>query len=109
MALKLDVYNIIKGPIVSDKAYKLNRNFNQLVLEVHMQANKALVKQALEKLFDVKVEKIRILIKKYSVGGKIQKKYIARLSIKREKRAFVTLKEGYSLDLFEQIEVPTKK
>ncbi len=35
MALKLDKYDIIKGPIISDKAYKLNRKLNQLVVKVH--------------------------------------------------------------------------
>lgn len=109
MALKLDKYNIIKGPIISDKAYKLNRGLNQLVLEVHPEANKILVKQALEKLFNVKVKKVRMLISKYTVGNRIQKRYKARPSVKKEKRAFITLAEGYSLDLFEQMGAPAKE
>jgi len=109
MALKLDIYNIIKGPIISDKAYKLNKGLNQLVLEVHPKANKILVKQALEKLFNVKVKKVRMLISKYTVSGRMQRRYIAHPSIKKEKRAFITLAEGYSLDLFEQMGASAKE
>ena len=46
----IKIYDIIKGPIVTNKAYKINSSFNKLVLEVHMHANKPLVKEALEKL-----------------------------------------------------------
>jgi large subunit ribosomal protein L23 len=102
MALKLTMYDIIKGPVISDKAYKLNRLHNQLVLKVHIDATQPMIKQALEKLFDVKVKKVRTLIAKYTTGGAMSRRRVARPTIHREKRAIITLAEGYALNLFEQ-------
>lgn len=97
--MALSIYDIIVGPVISDKAYKLNKLNNKLVLKVHPHANKPAVKEALEKLFNVKVEKIGIVVRK----GK--NKMLRRGQIttgKLRKIAFITLKEGYSLDLFSQ-------
>ena len=96
--MDLSVYQIIKGPIVSDKAYKLNSNLKKLVLNVHPASNKPMIAEALEKLFDVKVKSIRIIVRK----GKIRK--VKRRIIKKamSKRAIITLKEGYSLDSISQ-------
>lgn len=100
--MKLTRYDVIKGPIISDKAYKLNRSKNQLVLRVHTEANKPMIKDAIEQLFNVKVDEIRTLIRKKSKKGAAQKRYNASPKIKREKVAYVTLAEGYSLNLFDQ-------
>ena len=62
--MDITIYDIIKGPVITDKAYKINSQLKQLIIHVHMNANKPLVKEALEKLFNVKVEKIRITIRK---------------------------------------------
>lgn len=102
MAAKLTHYDVIQGPVISDKAYKLNQQQKQLVLQVHPHANKPMIKDAIEKLFNVKVKDIRTLLKKKSTGRATQKRYNASPSIKRKKVAYVTLAEGYSLNLFEQ-------
>lgn len=98
MALKLSVYQIIKGPVISDKAYNLNQRLKKLVIEVHPQATKIEIKQALERLFQVKVEKVNTLRRK----GKVRRVKRILHSQATEKRVMVTLKEGYSLDLFDQ-------
>ena len=100
--MALTIYDIIKKPLISDKAYKLNKTLNQLVLIVHVDATKPMVKQAIEQLFNVKVKAVRTHILKYTNTGSIKRKKIARPKIKREKQAVITLAEGYSLDLFEQ-------
>ena len=105
MALKLTIYDIIKGPIVSDKAYKLNKLNNQLMLEVHIDATRPMIKQALEQLFNVKVKNVRTAIAKYTAGGLNRKKKVAHPKIKRMKKAFITLADGYVLDFFEQVGV----
>ena len=99
---KLTKYNIIKGPVISDKAYKLNRTQDQLVLRVHPEANKPLIKDAIEKLFNVKVKKLRTLIQKKSQLRSTSKRYNSTPRLSKEKVAYVTLAEGYSLNLFEQ-------
>jgi large subunit ribosomal protein L23 len=100
--MKLTRYDIIKGPVISDKAYKLNRDKNRLKLRVHNEANKAMIKDAIEKLFNVKVEKVRTLIRKKTKNRATQMRYDASPKIEKEKRAYVTLAEGYSLNLFDQ-------
>ncbi len=102
--MELTVYDIIKGPVISDKAYKLNKTEGQLVLAVHVDATRPMIKKAIEKLFDVKIKSLRTHIVKYSVGGAMQRKRLAQPKVKKEKRAMVTLAEGYSLNLFEQAE-----
>ncbi len=104
--MKLTRYDIIKGPLISDKAYKLNRVKNQLVLRVHIAANKPMIKEAIEKLFKVKVKEIRTLIRKKSKTRATQKRYDASAKIKKEKVAYVTLAKGHSLNLFDQAGAP---
>ena len=62
--MDLTIYDVIQGPVISDKAYKLNKKFKKLVLRVHPHANKTLVADALQKLFNVKVDSVAILIRK---------------------------------------------
>jgi ribosomal protein L23 len=107
MALKLTIYDIVKGPVVSDKAYKLNRNLNQLMIEVDVRANKAMVKDALEKIFDVKISRIRTAIRKDGTARVMSKRYNARPTISKRKIAYVSLAEGYTLNMFEQTGAPT--
>ncbi|KKP35764.1 MAG: 50S ribosomal protein L23 [candidate division TM6 bacterium GW2011_GWF2_32_72] len=94
--MDLTIYNVIKGPVLSDKAYKINQNLKKLVLNVHPAANKPMVAEAIEKLFDVKVDNVRIMVRK----GKNRMVGRRPVTGKTVKRAIVTLKEGYSLDIF---------
>jgi large subunit ribosomal protein L23 len=97
--MALTIFDIIVGPVISDKAYKLNKRVNKLVLKVHPAANKPLIKEALQKLFNVKVESIGIIVRK----GKVRKLRGGLTTTGTlSKKAVVTLKEGYSLDLLTQ-------
>jgi len=98
--MELTVYDVILGPVVSYKAYKLNQKLKKLVLKIHPQANKTLVAEALRKLFNVQVESVAVLIRKGK--SKRIRKTNTKTSGSLEKRAIVTLAEGYSLDLFSQ-------
>jgi len=95
--MELSIYDIIQGPVVSDKAYQQNQKLQKLVLEVHMHANKPLVQEAVEKLFGVQVLKVAILIRK---GKRRMTKSRIVTQDKTCKRAIVTLKSGYSINLF---------
>ena len=96
--MDISIYDIIKKPLLSEKAQKVNRESGKLVLEVHAHANKPLIKSALKKLFNVEVKKVNILIRK----GKTRNVLRGRVTTKGsdKKIAWVTLKKGYSLDLF---------
>jgi len=96
--MALSLYNVIVGPIISEKAYKLNKTQNKLMLKVHPVANKPLVKEALEKLFSVKVAAINIMIRK----GKFRRVRGRTVQGSDQKLAIVTLVKGHKLDLFDQ-------
>lgn len=100
--MELSLYNVVLGPVVSGKAFDKNKKENKLVLRVHFSVNKSVVKDAIEKLFDVKVAKVNILIRK----GKTKRSKRRLIKGSDQKIAFVSLKEGYSLNLFDQGEVP---
>lgn len=98
--MDLSIYDVIRGPWVSTKAYRLNQDVQQLVLEVHPYANKPMVNEALRKLFNVEPQTTRVM----RVHGK-RKRFGRHLSkTKDRKKAIITLKEGYSTDQFAQPE-----
>ncbi len=96
--MDLSIYDVIKGPVVTDKAHFLNKNKQKLVIEVHPDSNKPMIAGALRKLFNVEVESVRIIVRK----GKT--KFVKRMEVKGKisKRAIITLKDGYSIDGFDQ-------
>ena len=99
MALNLNVHEIIKGPVVSEKATLLNQKLNKLVLQVHPKANKMQIKEALQRLFNVKVDKVNTLNR---TGKSYRIRRRTMVQGPTTKRVFVTLKEGYSIDIFGQ-------
>ena len=88
-----DIYNTILSPIITEKATKLSEN-NQYVFKVPLSTNKKEIKDAIEKLFKVKVKNINTT----KVKGK--SKIFKGTKGKRSdyKKAVVSLKEGESLD-----------
>lgn len=97
--MDLTIYEIIQGPVITEKAYELNKKLKKLVVRVHPKANKVLIKKALETLFDVKVSDVNISVRKGKFRNVGRRKGIQG---SLEKKAYVTLKEGYTLDLLDQ-------
>ena len=90
--------NIIKYPIITDKATRLLEN-NQYSFIVNPSSDKITIKTAIEYLFNVKVIKVNtchLPKKKKRVG-----KYLGWKS--HYKKAIVTLAEGDTIDLYENI------
>jgi large subunit ribosomal protein L23 len=56
-----DIYTVIKRPIITEKALDLKEEKHTLCFEVNVRANKQEIRQAVEKLFKVKVESVTIL------------------------------------------------
>ena len=96
--MDLNIYNVIQKPVISEKAYLLNKKLKKLVLRVHMHANKPMIKEALKKLFNVEVTDICILVRK----GKNRRVGRKMIQGSDAKKAIVTLAEGYSINLFDQ-------
>ncbi len=73
--LKVDPFDIIICPVMSEKAQNLVERENKLTFFVKLSANKKTIKLAVEKLFDVKVEKVNVMM-----DGKGRKKAYVKLS-----------------------------
>lgn len=87
--------DIIKAPIITEKSSDLAQNKNTITFSVDPKANKIQIKQAVEKIFDVKVESvntINVKPRKKRVG-----KYVGKTN--KVKKAIVKLKEGSSIEL----------
>lgn len=88
---------VVKRPLITEKAERNREAARQYAFEVHRDATKIQVKQAVEKLFNVHVLAVRTAIAR----GKTKRvgKNIGRRP--NWKKAFVTLKEGETIALFE--------
>ena len=87
-------YKIIRKPIVTEKATKLSE-FNKIVFEVAFKSNKYEIKNAVEKLFSVKVKAVNII----NTKGKV-KRFKGVLGKRNDiKKAVITLVEGNTIDI----------
>lgn len=88
------ILKVLKGPHVSEKASIVADVNKQIVFKVDTTANKLEVKNAVEKLFNVKVKDVQIA----NVKGKVKR---FRQSIGKRndwKKAYVSLQDGYDID-----------
>ena len=87
--------DVIKAPIITEKSAALSEGGNVITFSVDPKANKTQIKQAVEKIFDVKVESVNTINvhpKKKRVG-----RYVGKTN--KVKKAIVKLKEGSSIEL----------
>lgn len=92
-------FEVIRRPIVTEKAMDLADYENQYTFEVAMAANKPMIRDAVEEAFDVEVVKVNTMI----VAGKPRRwgRQVSRTSA--WKKAVVTLAPGYFIELFEGV------
>ncbi|MDB4996814.1 MAG: hypothetical protein JWM74_4246 [Myxococcaceae bacterium] len=91
---------VIRRPIVlTEKSHQL-REVNKVIFEVARTANKIQIRQAVEKLFNVKVTEVNTLI----MRGKDRRMGRGYAKMQNWKKAMVTLKEGDSIDFFSEAE-----
>ena len=87
-------YDIIVRPVITEKA-TLASERNQVIFRVASHATKPQIKEAVEKLFDVKVKNVNTLIRK----GKVRTFKGRRGMLSDVKNAVVTLEEGHRIDV----------
>ena len=87
---KLTPYDIIVRPILTEKSHRLI-NERKYVFEVNPLANRGQIKEAIERIFNVKVEKVNVM----NMKPKPKRRGIYTGRTRRWKKAIVTLKEGY--------------
>ena len=94
-----NICSIIKKACLTEKGMGLQELNNQIVIKVDTNANKIEIKEAVEKLFNVKVDKVRTA----NMHGKTKRvgKYMGRRN--DWKKAIVSLAEGHKIDFLEDL------
>jgi len=89
-----DLYDVLRSPVITEKA-TMASEFNQVMFNVERTATKPQIKEAVERLFTVKVKAVNTLNRK----GKV-KRFKGRIGKQGDfKRAVVTLEEGHAIDI----------
>jgi large subunit ribosomal protein L23 len=91
------IYDVIKRPLFTEKGMDLKERENKLLIEVNPCSNKHQIRQAIEEIFKVKVEKVATVTRK----GKKKRSAKSVGKTADKKKAIVTLKEGEKLDFIE--------
>ncbi len=92
----LDIYDVVKRPLVTEKAMRHLEATNTYVFEVHRAANKVQIRNAVEKLFSVKVLSVNTALQ----HGKFRRRGVTVSQASDWKKAYVKLKEGDRIELF---------
>jgi large subunit ribosomal protein L23 len=87
-------YDVIRAPVITEKATIASEN-NQIVFRVAIDADKKMIKEAVEALFDVKVRAVNTLRRK----GKAKRFRGIPGRQNEMKKAIVTLEDGHSIDV----------
>ncbi len=97
--MKKNIHDIIVRPLLTEKGSRIQESANQFFFEVRKDANKVEVKHAIEKLFDVKVERVNTV----RLPGKWKRlgRFMGRSN--GWKKAIVTLRDGDTIELFEGV------
>ena len=91
----MKLQEVVKRPLVTEKHMHFAEKRRQYAFEVSRSSNKSEIKSAVELLFNVKVKAVNTMI----VPGKLKRR---KQNLHRSpdwKKAVVTLREGYSIDL----------
>lgn len=85
---------IIKAPVITEKS-QIAKSEGKYTFKVDPKANKIEIKEAIEKIFNVKVKEIR------TINVKVKKRRVGRYTglTNRSKKAIVTLEKGQTIDL----------
>ena len=88
--------DVIIAPVVSEKSYEL-LDEGRYTFVVHPEANKTEIKQAIQDVFNVRVDSVNTINRK----GKSKRFGMIQGRRKDTKRAIVTLAEGEEIDIFD--------
>jgi large subunit ribosomal protein L23 len=96
------IYDVLKRPIITEKSAYQSSVLNQYAFEVDGKASKQDIKEAVEILFDVSVEKVNVMNQPAKVSRSLRNR---RWQIRRSgfKKAIVTLAPGDRIDVFEGV------
>ena len=94
--MSLHPNQVLLAPVVSEKSYSLITD-RKYTFKVHEDAHKTQIRQAVEELFEVKVESVNIV----KVQSKPKRRGFSKGRRPGWKKAIVELKEGHEIEIFE--------
>lgn len=96
---ELHLYDVIRRPVITEKTTALADDENKYVFEVARKANKIQIKAAVEEIFDLEgqVLKVNTMVMPAKRGRRGQNWYIRS---RRWKKAIVTVADGVTIELF---------
>lgn len=92
-------FDVIVKPIITEKAMTLMQNENKVTLKVLSTATKVEIKLAFERIFQVKVDEVKVLNQKPKLTTR-GTRFTGKIS--GYKKAVVTIAEGEAIDLFKE-------
>lgn len=90
---------VLKKPLITEKSAILNEKENRYGFIVDLKANKHQIKEAVEKLYNVKVLNVRTNI----APGKVKRMGMRIKKTSKIKKAYVQLVEGQSIEFFKNV------
>jgi large subunit ribosomal protein L23 len=93
--MELTHFDIIKRPLITTKTVDLYKKLGQYTFEVHINANKPMIRSAIEKLWNVKVEKVRVV----NLDGKLKNFNKRPYKASNWKKAIIQLVQGYKIEI----------
>jgi large subunit ribosomal protein L23 len=96
------LHEVLRRPLITEKSNYMNSKLHQYVFEVASDANKNMVKDAVETIFDVKVVRVNVI----NMPAKHKKNLRSRRVTNRRssfKKAVITLAPGDTIPVFEGV------
>jgi large subunit ribosomal protein L23 len=90
------LHEIIRKPLVTEKASQLSETETVVAFEVGRDANKIEIKRAIEQAFNVKVKSVNTMLQR----GKVKRVGYNLGQRNNWKKAYVTLEEGHNIDFY---------
>ena len=95
----MDMYKVIEKPLVTEKGTEMLSEGNWVMFRVNTEANKIQIREAVEKIFSVRVLQVNTQV----VRGKSRRFGKTVGHLKGWKKAMVQLKEGEKIEIFEGV------
>jgi large subunit ribosomal protein L23 len=99
----MTIYDVLRRPIETEKSRHMNGKLHQYVFEVGRNASKIQIKEAVQTLFDVEVEKVNVIVMPAKRGrrGRTGRRLVQRQA--PYKKAIVTIRADQTIDVFEGV------
>ena len=96
------IYDVLRRPILTEKSSHQFAKLNQYVFEVANNATKSMIKEAVETIFDVKVNRVNTMVMPAKRSRRARSR---RVLVRRSayKKAIVTLAPGDTISIFEGV------